>query len=80
MELIPILAAIDGGDVISQLLRLLLYVICFGLIYWVGRWFIGKLGLPDPAQLIWSGIFILIGVVIAINFLLSLAGRGFIDW
>jgi hypothetical protein len=65
-----------GGDgMVHQLLMFLLIGICVGLIYWVGKWFIGSVGAPPMASKVWDGLFILIGLIVIINFLLGLAGH-----
>jgi hypothetical protein len=75
----PILSAIlvasDNGGLIHSLLFVLLVGICVLLIWWVGTWFIGKLGAPAIVRTVWDGLFILIGLIVVINFLLSLAGH-----
>jgi hypothetical protein len=69
----------DGG-LVHALFLFLIIGICVGAIWWVGRWFITKLALPALAMTIWTGLFILIGLIVLINFLLSLVGKGFIRW
>ncbi len=87
MNLSPVFADVvlrsggaDGGGLVQLLLYALLIGICVGLIWWVGTWFISKLGGPPMAMTIWNGLFILIGLIIVINFLLGLGGRSFIHW
>jgi hypothetical protein len=43
-------------------------------------WFIGKLAAPGIVRTIWDGLFILVGLVVIINFLLGLGGHAFIAW
>ena len=80
----PILSAIlvagDNGGLIHSLLFVLLVGICVLLIWWTGTWFIGKLGAPAIVRTVWDGLFILIGLIVVINFLLSLAGHPLIAW
>lgn len=76
----PLLAAIDGSTLVWQLVFVLVIGICCLLIWWVGKWFIGTLGAPPLAMTIWNGLFLLLGLIVAINFLLSLVGKPFIAW
>jgi hypothetical protein len=72
------LSTSDGGGLIHQLVLFLIIGICVAAIWAVGRWFIVKLALPPIAMTIWSGIFIILGLVVLINFLLGMTGHGFI--
>lgn len=67
--------AIGGGGFINGLLTLLLIGICLGLIYAVGRWFIGKFVLSELVQTCWAGLFLLILLVVVINFVMGLSGH-----
>lgn len=74
------MCAISGDGLVQNLVVALLVGICILLIWWVGRWFITKLAAPAIAMTIWTGIFILVGLIVAINFLMSLGGHGFIKF
>lgn len=74
------LAAVNGEDLVRQLLFLLVIGICVLLIWWVGKYFIGKLGAPAHALTVWNAIFILLGLFVAINFLLGLLGKPLVKW
>jgi len=78
--MIPILAQIDGGGVVHQLLVVLIVGICCAIVWWVGQWFIQKMALPAIVGTVWMGLFILLGAIFIINFLLGLAGHPFIKW
>lgn len=81
MELLATSVDLGSGDgFIHQLLMLLIIGICVGIIYAMGWWFFRRPGLPPMAMMIWNGIFILIGGIVIINFLLSLGGHGFVRW
>lgn len=69
----------EGQDVVRSLFVLLIVVICVACIYFVGRWFLAKLA-NATALVVWDGLFLLIGLVVALNFLLGLVGRQFINW
>lgn len=67
-----------GDGLVHQLFVVLLVGICCALIWWAGNWFMGKAGGPPLAGTVWNGLFILILLIVVINFLLSLAGHGFV--
>ena len=70
----------SSGGLIHLLLFVLIVGICVLAIWWVGTWFIGKLGAPSIVRTIWDGLFILVGLVVVINFLLGIGGHAFIAW
>jgi len=74
------LSSSSSDGFIHQLLFILLVGICIGIVYAVGWWFIKRPPIPPIIMTIWQGLFILIGAIIIINFLLSLGGHGFIKW
>ena len=69
-----------GGGLISVLLMALIMGIVILAIWWVGTWFIARLGAPAIVRTLWDGLFILVGLIIVINFLLGLTGHGFIAY
>jgi hypothetical protein len=69
----------SGGGLINGLLTTLLIGICVLLIWWVGRWFITKLGAPAIVSTVWDGLFILVGLFVAVNFLLGLTGHALVN-
>lgn len=73
---------IAGGNngVISQLFTALIFGICLLLIWFVGKWFIGKLGAPALAATVWTGLFVILLLIVALNFLLGLGGNSFIKF
>ena len=73
------LAAVEGDSLVRNLFVLLIILICCGAIYYVGRIFISKAGKPLPLM-VWDGLFLLIGLIFVLDFLLGLVGRGFINW
>ena len=56
----------NGDGIVHGLLMLLIVGICVGLIYWVGKWFIGTLGAPPMAGKVWDGLFLLIGLRVSL--------------
>lgn len=70
----------SSNGVIHALLFVLLVGICVLLIWWTGTWFIGKLGAPAIVRTIWDGLFILVGLVVIINFLMGIGGHAFLAW
>jgi len=75
-----LLAYVSGDSLVHNLLILLVVVICVAAIYFVGKWFLQRLTAGPTALMVWDGVFILIGLIFVINFLLSLIGRPFIQW
>lgn len=80
MDLMIAAIQVGGDGLVNQLLTFLLLGICVGLIYAVGWWFIRKFALPPVVLTIWQGLFILVGLVVILNFLLGMAGKPFIKW
>ena len=70
----------SGSGLIHSLFMILIVGICVLIVWAVGRWVITKFAAPAIAMTIWNGLFILVGCIIIINFLLSLAGHGFISY
>lgn len=79
MKMLSVFAGSSGG-LIHGLLFVLLVGICVLLIWWAGTWFIGKLGAPAIVRTIWDGLFVLVGLVVIINFIMGLGGHAFIVW
>jgi len=80
--LVPLLAeiSIGGSGMVHSLLVVLIIGIACLLIWWVGKYFIGALSAPAIAMTLWNGLFVLLALIVAVNFLLSLVGYGFIRW
>lgn len=72
---------IGGEGMINQLLTFLLIALCVGVVYAMG-WFFFKRQPPFPpvVLLIWQGLFVLVGGIVIINFLLGLGGYSFLKW
>lgn len=62
----------------TQLLQILLVLIAVALIWAVGAWVGKKFAVPTPALTGWDILFVLIGLILAVNLLMTLAGHGFI--
>jgi hypothetical protein len=72
--------SVSGDGFIHQLIFVLLVGISAGILYAIGWWFIKRPPIPPIVLTIWQGLFILVGGLIIINFLLGLAGHGFVKW
>lgn len=60
------------------MINLLLYVVVWGLIFYVLWWALGKLGLPEPFAKIATVILVLFIVIVLLNLLLGIVPiRGF---
>lgn len=75
-----IVIAGSSGGLIHGLLMVLLVGLCVAAIWWVGRWFIGKMALPPMAMTIWSALFLLVGLIVLINFVMGLGGHPLVSW
>ena len=84
MNLVPILADFSvnlGGSGLAHGIFVIFLAVLIGLIlWWLGRYFFPKLGMPPMGMTIWDGLFILIAAIIVINFLAGLMGHAFISW
>lgn len=69
-----IILAASGEGLVRQLWVLAIIVICAGILWAFGKWAIKALKVPPHALTVWDGIFLLVGVLVVINFLLSLIG------
>jgi len=69
-----------GNGLVHNLLMVLLVGICVGIVYAMGWWFLKRPPVPPIALTVWNGLFILVGGIVVINFLLSLADYHFIKW
>ncbi len=70
----------SGEGLIHNLLMALIVMICGGILYMMGRYFFTREGVPGIAMTIWNGLFILVGGIVLINFLMSLAGHPLVRW
>lgn len=60
------------------MINLLVYVVVWGLIFYVLWWALGKLGLPEPFAKIATVILVLFIVIVLLNLLLGIVPiRGF---
>lgn len=75
-----LLAAVDGSGFLRQAFVIFIILVCALIVWWLGRTFFPKLSAPAVVTTVWDGLFILLGAIAVINFLLSLVGKGFIDW
>ena len=76
----PILSQINGDGLVHQLMFVLIVGICVAIVWALGRWFIVKAALPGIVMTCWNGLFLLLGAIFVINFLLGLGGHPFIRW
>jgi hypothetical protein len=78
--LLPMLAAISGEGMVRQLLVVLIIGICVLIVWYMGKWVITKLGALPIVMTVWNGLFILLGGIVIINFLLGMVDRPLIRW
>ena len=61
---------------IGGLLTLVIYIIVFGLIWWLVQYLLGLFPLPDPAPRVIQAILAIVLVLFLIGVVLSLTGGG----
>jgi multisubunit Na+/H+ antiporter MnhB subunit len=62
---------------IEGLITLIIIALVLGLIFWAIDW----MGIPQPFNKGLKAVLVLVGLIVLINFLLSLTGHGgFIRW
>ena len=76
----PMLAAISGEGLIKDLLKVFGIIICALIVWGLGRYFFPKLKMPAGGLMIWDGLFILLGALVLINFILGLFGSPLVRW
>lgn len=69
-----------GSDLIHSVFVILILAICLVILWFAGDWCFKKMGVPAIVLTIWVAFFLLIGLVVVLNFLLSLIGHGFISY
>jgi hypothetical protein len=80
MNLLADISVGGGSGLVHNLLMLLLIGVCVLIVWALGKWLIGATGAPPVALTVWTGLFLIIGAIVIINFLLGLAGHGFISY
>lgn len=76
--MIPILAVATG--LIGNLEIGLIVIICLLVLWWIGKSLLTTFESPPAGFKIWNALFILLGGLALINFLLSLIDKPFIPW
>lgn len=76
-SLIPFFAqvSISGSDLGTSLLVLFVVVLIGLIIWWLGKTFFPKLGMPAIGMQVWDGLFLLVAAFCVINFLASMVGH-----
>lgn len=74
------LAEVGGEGLVRQLFLVLLVGICAGIVWALGRWTITKFAAPPVVMTVWNGLFLFVGAICLVNFLMGLAGHQFIRW
>jgi hypothetical protein len=70
----------SGAGLIHNLFVVLIIGICALLLWAAGRWAMIKFTAPPIVLTVWTGFFLLLGLIVVLNFLLSLVGYGFITY
>lgn len=59
-----------------DLVRMLVWIIVLGVIFWLLFWGVDRIGLPEPFRKVAYAVIVIVAVLILINFLLGLTGSG----
>jgi RsiW-degrading membrane proteinase PrsW (M82 family) len=68
----------NGSDLIHQIFVVLILSVCLVMLWFAGDWCFKKMGVPAIALTIWMGLFLLIALVVVLNFLMGLIGHSFL--
>jgi hypothetical protein len=81
-QVIPMLASTagDGSSLVHQTFVVLVIAVCALIVWWLGNMAGKAFSAPAIAFTVWNGLFILLGAIVVINFLMSLIGHGFIQY
>lgn len=71
-----ILSAITGASIVTFLVSLVI----IGLIFWLFVWFLEWAGIPEPFNKVARVAIGLAALIFLVNALLTLVGKGFINW
>ena len=75
-----LLAQIQGSGLVHSLFAVLIIGLCLLIVWWVGKLCISALNAPAIVLTVWNGLFVLVGAIVIINFLLGLVGHPFITY
>ena len=75
-----VVAGGSGSGLIHQLFVVLVIGICALALWAAGRWIIVKLAAPGIVMTVWTGFFLLLGLIVVLNLLLSLIGHAFVTY
>lgn len=76
MEILPILAAVEGSSIVGGLF----YLICIALVFWLVWFLLDYIKVPDPFNKVIRVGLMIVAVLVLINFIMGLAGHPIIDW
>lgn len=71
---------IGGSGFVNQMVTLLVFGLVVLIVYLMGRYFATRPQVPPIVMQIWNGIFVLLGGIVLINFLMGLGDKHFIKW
>ena len=69
-----------NGGMVQTLITLLIIMVVLLLIWLFGRWVLPQLKAPAVVLSAWDIIFAFVGLIWAVNFLLSFVGHGFLTF
>jgi len=74
-------ADVSSGDGLVKLaFQVLIIGLCLLIVFALGRWLIQKFAMPPVVLTCWIGLFLIVGAVVVINFLMGLGGHQFLHY
>lgn len=70
----------SGGGLVQQGFQILIIGICVAIVWALGRWFITKFAAPAVVMTCWNALFLLVGAIVIVNFLMGLGGHPFLHY
>jgi hypothetical protein len=81
MNTLTMFASISaGGGIIQSLIYLFLVLVCALILWGLGKYAFGVFGAPAIVLTGWTLLFVVVGAIVLINFLLGLAGHPMWSW
>ena len=78
----PMLSVItlNSDGLVHQFLVVLVVAVCMAIVWALGRWAIKVFAAPAIVNTVWNGLFLFVGAICLINFLMGCVGHPLIAW
>lgn len=82
LAIMPVIAALGGDStgLLNKLFVFLVILLAAAVLYGGGRWLLKKVVEAPIALIVWDCLWVLVGIIVVVNFLLSLIDKQFIKW